>query len=379
MSFLDKINSSKTSAGTGAKKVNPLLKKKLEQKKDDTASTAAATKKKPLPLKKELAKPAEEEVKQGKSTAEEAKQEEVKEMAKEEVKIENAPKSEKRAEKEQVNTKAKDKPKEVPKQAEKAPKEEKEAEPAEVTEEEVTEEEVTEEEVTEEEVTEKAEETKEVEKEEKKEPAKKPESKTTTKVNSKKKPAAKANNKKKAEEKTNNVADITDIPTTNMSFAEAISQITSPFVDEEWEEFKKEVQDELSAIVITDDLNPGTLKITISELSILREKIWFSYQEIKTLFESLSSKDPEGLIERIKRVNLGAGNNDMERRKAGVMACMNYPTDAGEINLYEVLDETRSRFNFLKSVLDSIQYKTDVLITMNGALKLEKDHVIRGE
>jgi hypothetical protein len=365
MSFLDKINSSKTSAGTGAKKVNPLLKKKLEQKKDDTASTAAATKKKPLPFKKELAKPAEEEVKQEKSTAEEeAKQEEVKEVAKEEVKIENAPKSEKRAEKEQVNTKAKDKPKEAPKQAEKAPKEEKEAEPAEATEEEVIE---------------KAEETKEAEKEEKKEPAKKPESKTTTKVNSKKKPAAKTNNKKKAEEKTNDVVDITDIPTTNMSFAEAISQITSPFVDEEWEEFKKEVQDELSAIVITDDLNPGTLKITISELSILREKIWFSYQEIKTLFESLSSKDPEGLIERIKRVNLGAGNNDMERRKAGVMACMNYPTDAGEINLYEVLDETRSRFNFLKSVLDSIQYKTDVLITMNGALKLEKDHIIRGE
>ena len=363
MSFLDKINSSKTSTGTGAKKVNPLLKKKLEQKKDDTASTAA-TKKKPLPLKKKLAKSAEEEVKQKKVTAEEeVKQEEVKEVAEEEeVKAKKAPKAEKKAEKEQADTKAKEEPKEAPKQAEKAPEEE--AEPAEATEEEVIE---------------KTEETKETGKEEKKEPAKKPKKRTATKASNKKKSAAKANTKKKAEEKTNDVADITDIPTTNMSFTEAIGQITSPFVDEEWEEFKKEVQDELSAIVITDDLNPGTLKVTISELSILREKIWFSYQETKTLFESLSSKDPEGLLERIKRVNLGAGNNDMERRKAGVMACMNYPTDAGEINLYEVLDETRSRFNFLKSVLDSIQYKTDVLITMNGALKLEKDHVIRGK
>lgn len=212
-----------------------------------------------------------------------------------------------------------------------------------------------------------------------KEEAKKEEKKTTKKPTpsvkkSAKKPVATT---KKKESEEDFVA--IDMPTTKMSFGDAVMKITSPFVDEEWEEFKEEVKEELNNIVIDNDMNPGTLKVTISELSILREKIWFSLQETKDLFDRLGSKDPEGLIERIKRVNLGSGNNDMERRRAGVVACMKYETDSGEINLYEVLDETRTRYTFLKSVMDSIGYKTNTLITMNGALKLEKDHVFRGE
>jgi hypothetical protein len=342
MSFLDKINaapagSTATAAAAAAKKVNPLLKKKLGAAKPEAASTEEAPKKKVvLPLKKKEA-PKQEETKQEEvvettSAPAEAPAEETPTETKVEV-----------TEEKEAEVEAPAETTETAKEAE-APAEE----AAEETEEETTEEEVVEE----------------------KPAPKKAETKKKSNSRSKKKTAAKQQDDEEEEEDTP-----TDIPTTTISFSEAIQTITSPFMDEEWEEFRKEVQDELSAIVISDDMNPGTLKVVISELSILREKVWFSYQEQKTLYERLSSKEPEGLIERVKRVNLGKGNNDMERKKAGIMACMQYSTEAGDINLFEVLDETRTRYNFLKSVIDSIKYKTDVLITLNGALKLENQHL----
>jgi hypothetical protein len=166
------------------------------------------------------------------------------------------------------------------------------------------------------------------------------------------------------------------MPTTSMNYAEAVSSIKSPFVDEEWEAFRVNTQRELDAIIISADMNSAVLKKTISDLSILRQKVWMFYQDTRSLYDSLSSEKPEGLIERIKKIAFGKEDkNDMERKKVGVEACMSYASPDGVINLYEVLDETRSRYNFLRAVMDSIQWKTDSLITMNGAIKLEKNHI----
>lgn len=168
-----------------------------------------------------------------------------------------------------------------------------------------------------------------------------------------------------------------DSPTTRVSYAEAVDAIRSGFVDPEWNGFQDEIEEELASIQINDDMHPGTLKAAIADLSKLRQRIWSPYQSTKTLFEQLSLKEPEGLIERVKKISLGDGSNDLQRKKAGVEACINYidPRSGNAINLYELLDETRMRYNFLRATMDSIQFKTNVLITMNGALKLEKDHV----
>ncbi len=206
------------------------------------------------------------------------------------------------------------------------------------------------------------------------------EDKEATKQPAKKKASkTKAKSKEDVEEIDTDEDGFVNMPTTQMSFADAVLKITSPFVDEKWEELKEEIKNELSKIVINTDMNPGTLKITISELSIIRDKVWLPLQEMKSLYESIGAKEPEGLIERVKKVNLGSGNNDMMRKKAGIMACLSYEADSGNINLYEMLDEFRSRYFFLKSVEEHIRDKSNMLITMNGALKLEKDHAIRGE
>lgn len=161
------------------------------------------------------------------------------------------------------------------------------------------------------------------------------------------------------------------------SYAEAVLLMRSAYIDPEWEVFQDAVRESLDAIIITNDMNAGSMKAVIGELSVLRQQIWNVFQTTKTTFENLSSKEPEGLIERVKKTSLGDGTNDLHRKKAGIEACMGYvdPRSGTVINLYEFLEETRMRYNFLRGVMDSIKYKTDVLITMNGALKLEKDHL----
>ena len=165
------------------------------------------------------------------------------------------------------------------------------------------------------------------------------------------------------------------MPKTTVKYSEAVQNIKGNFIDKNWEEFRSDIIAESDSIFIESDMQEGAIKKTISKLSTLREKIWVQFMSTKHLLESISNKDAEGLIERVKFVNL-EGSNETARKKSGVLAVMNYKTDEGEnINLYELYDETKDRFYFLKGVMDTVKYKTDVLITMSSALKLEKGHI----
>jgi hypothetical protein len=162
------------------------------------------------------------------------------------------------------------------------------------------------------------------------------------------------------------------IPRTEVSFEEAINAIRSGFIDEAWETFKEENIKKLNEIVITDDMTTSMIKSTLSELSLLKDSIWTVFNANKTIFENLTAKEPEGLIERVKKIN-SKGANPEERKLNATFAVMNYKDENGnKVNLYELLDEMRERYNFTKSLMDGITYKNSVLITMLGSLKLEK-------
>lgn len=175
------------------------------------------------------------------------------------------------------------------------------------------------------------------------------------------------------------IESIFKIPTTDLSYAEAMQLINNNFIDEEWEEFRQNLIEESDDIVIESDMQEGAVKKTLSKLSILREKVWIPYMDTKVKLESLSNKDTEGLIERVK-YSRAEGANDCLRKKSGIVAVMEYKTPNGEnLNLYELYYETRKRFLFLKGILDSIAYKSNILITMSSAIKLEKNNNIKGE
>lgn len=190
--------------------------------------------------------------------------------------------------------------------------------------------------------------------------------------------------KKKAETKTNAKTAIKEhkeelaktqesvvIPETELNFADCVTAIKSNFVDQEWEDFRNKITTTMSEIVISNEMNKPQLHDLLSQIAILRDEIAIVYNDTKTLYEGLTAKD-DGLIDRTKRLN-AKGTNAEERKVSGTIAVMNYKSKEGHnINLYELLDETRARYNFLKTINESIEFKKAVLLTMLSSLKSEK-------
>lgn len=199
----------------------------------------------------------------------------------------------------------------------------------------------------------------------------------TRKLNqeAKKKAETKANAKtaikEYKEEKETTVTSNVVIPETELNFADCVTAIKSNFVDQEWEDFRTKVTTTMSEIVISNEMNKPQLHDLLSQIAILRDEISIVYNDTKTLYEGLTAKE-DGLIDRTKRLN-AKGTNAEERKVSGTVAVMNYKSKEGHnINLYELLDETRARYNFLKTINDSIEFKKAVLLTMLSSLKSEK-------
>lgn len=190
----------------------------------------------------------------------------------------------------------------------------------------------------------------------------------------KKKSSKKKSSKKtKANEDNNDDSDdVLEISKTTTNYENALAFIKSGFIDKEWEEFRTETSETINSINISNEMTTIMIKSTLSDLSLLRDSIWRQYNDTKTNYEILTSKEPEGTIERRKRI-AAKGANAEERKLNGILAVMNSKdSDGNTINLYELLDETRDRYNYLKALMDAISYKNSVLITMLGSLKLEK-------
>lgn len=168
-------------------------------------------------------------------------------------------------------------------------------------------------------------------------------------------------------------ASIPAIVYTDVSFEDAVKVIHSHFYDEKWLAFKENVEKKYNAIKIDNDVNTSTIINIITQLSSLRDTIWNEYQYYKTQYDALSSKEPEGLIEITKKMNVDANaTNDLIRKRSGIIACINYKDPSGNnINLFELLDEVRARYNYLRAMMDNIEFKKNILITISSALKTE--------
>lgn len=180
--------------------------------------------------------------------------------------------------------------------------------------------------------------------------------------------------------KTAKSEEIKDVPTvsqeavevvvshTELSYAEACQSVRTHFVDEEWEADKARFEEMSRNIHISGDMNKAQLHDLLAQVSNLRDEMHSAYTATKTLYEHLTDKE-NGMIERTKRTG-AKGSNSEERKLTSTLAVMNYVDDNGnKINLYEVLDETRIRFNCLKGLMDTIEFKKGVLLTMLSSLK----------
>ena len=154
----------------------------------------------------------------------------------------------------------------------------------------------------------------------------------------------------------------------------AVNAISSQIVDPEWEELKQDLAESVNAINITADINVAGVKNALADLNSVYQKAWYEFQAVKTKYNELAGKDPDGLIRQIKRLN-GTGNNAESRERAGILACKNYKPNGSDevVDLYSLFSIVSERYIFLEAVINNIEFKRNLLITMNGLLKLEND------
>ena len=204
------------------------------------------------------------------------------------------------------------------------------------------------------------------------------EKKEETKIETKKAPAKKKGGSRKKATKSEEVKDIPEntieevaeivIPKTTLSYADACQSIRSSFVDEEWDAKIAYFEEKKNSILISNDLNRAQLHDLLAQITTLRDEMYYVYIETKNLYEHLTDKE-NGLIEVTKKLH-GKGSNTEERKVNGIVAVMNYKPESGDtVNLYELLAENRIRYNFLKGLNDSIEFKKMVLLTMLSSLK----------
>ena len=134
---------------------------------------------------------------------------------------------------------------------------------------------------------------------------------------------------------------------------------------EGWQEEKEKINGMLSKIVITEELDPTSVKLLIADMSkTLREIIMLS-TESKVALANL--KD---IIEEVKTVS-SVGSNSEERKMNAMYAIKNYEYEESIVDLTVLLKFYRERQEFYDAAIKEIEINRQMLITFGSVFKLE--------
>lgn len=150
-------------------------------------------------------------------------------------------------------------------------------------------------------------------------------------------------------------------------YEEVMATIIISSAGSDWDKQVAELTASLKGIAIEPDMNTATMKHAMAELVTLKDTIFSEYTLSKTILEATERK-----IDMVKGLNAKGSSAD-ERKLNSLRACVAYEQDGMTINLYELLDVATAKYNFYNELMRQIEFKAKSLITMNGALKLEKD------
>ena len=134
---------------------------------------------------------------------------------------------------------------------------------------------------------------------------------------------------------------------------------------EGWAEEKEKINGMLSKIVITEELDPTSVKTLIADMSkTLREIIMLS-TEAKVALANL--KD---IMEEVKTVS-SVGSNSEERKMNAMYAIKNYEYKESIVDLTVLLKFYRERQEFYDASIKEIEINRQMLITFAGVFKIE--------
>ena len=134
---------------------------------------------------------------------------------------------------------------------------------------------------------------------------------------------------------------------------------------EGWNEEKERINGMLDKIVITEELDPTSIKALLADMSsALRELIMLA-QESKTSHSNL--KD---IMESVKAENY-TGANSEERKLNANHAMRNYEKDGQIVDLTELARFYREREDFYEAAVKQIEINRQMLITFGSVFKIE--------
>ena len=152
------------------------------------------------------------------------------------------------------------------------------------------------------------------------------------------------------------------------SFNNVIDFFANPIADPDWEDLKTEILTRIDGIKIKSNIPPNVVLLVSSELDSLHSYIHDKFMETKTALDNLRNKE-DGVLTVIKATN-AKGSNETERKASGVTAAQKYKIGKNTVDLFQLIAETRGRYNFLDGILKQIQFKKELLITVSSALKV---------
>ena len=152
------------------------------------------------------------------------------------------------------------------------------------------------------------------------------------------------------------------------SFNNVIDFFANPIADPDWEDLKTEILTRIDGIKIKSNIPPNVVLLISSELDSLHSYIHDKFMETKTALDNLTNKE-DGVLTVIKATN-AKGSNETERKASGVTAAQKYKIGKNTVDLFQLIAETRGRYNFLDGILKQIQFKKELLITVSSALKV---------
>ena len=183
---------------------------------------------------------------------------------------------------------------------------------------------------------------------------------------------AKAEAKKESEEPETEEPELdTDLFPKKKSYKESAGAILDYFVDDEWRAREKELMEKMSNIRIERDMNVGTLKYVLADLSNLMDEFAGELYEQRQVLDILENKET-GLIPTIKKT-AADGANACERERKATEAILHAKIgDNNDLNLVEIANTAHTRYTFLDSLFRRIQMKQSLCITMASGLKMEE-------
>ncbi len=135
--------------------------------------------------------------------------------------------------------------------------------------------------------------------------------------------------------------------------------------DEGWLEEKERVNGLLGQIVITEELDPTSVKALIASMSAISRELSILTSEAKTAYTNLKE-----IVDQIRTEN-SIGSNSEERKLNGIHALRNYPKDDEIVDLTVLIKVCREKQDFYESAMKQLDINRQMLITFSSVFKIE--------